>query len=214
MSRSRTVPSTTFMVAICPPVSRLANGACRRQAPKGHLPSAFRSLFPIASPAASLPLSPTSWTFFLALSIPLRPYLHWSVAWSVPRQDVQSAQVGAEQPARAVSVCVTSFRDTADRLVLVATSLTCCPTGSRPTGYWRVDSPESIRSIIASHAQDLGAAEQLTGRHRRLAAVGTARTHGRPHRNAAAARVTDPRWWPCRAATRSLPRLPFTRRPA
>jgi len=34
--------------------------------------------------------------------------------------------------ARAVSVCATNFRDTADRLVAVATSLTCCPTGSRP----------------------------------------------------------------------------------
>jgi len=31
------------------------------------------------------------------------------------------------------TVCATNFRDTADRLVLVATSLTCCPTGSGPT---------------------------------------------------------------------------------
>jgi len=36
-------------------------------------------------------------------------------------------------PAKVVLVCAANFRDTADRLVAVATSLTCCPTGSRPT---------------------------------------------------------------------------------
>jgi len=32
-------------------------------------------------------------------------------------------------------------------LVLLAFSATARPTGSRPTGYFRVDSPASIRSI-------------------------------------------------------------------
>jgi hypothetical protein len=53
----------------------------------------------------------------------------------------------ASSAASAVSVAATNFRETADLLVADAVALTCSPTGSRPTGQRRVDSPASIRSI-------------------------------------------------------------------
>ncbi len=48
------------------------------------------------------------------------------------RDQVQSAQVGAEQLGESGLGLRHELRDTADLLVLVATSLICCPTGSRP----------------------------------------------------------------------------------
>jgi hypothetical protein len=53
----------------------------------------------------------------------------------------------ASNSTSAVSVIATNFRYTADLLVDLPEAVTVSPTGSRPTGWRRVDSPASIRSI-------------------------------------------------------------------
>ena len=114
----------------------------------------------------------------------------------------------ASSSASAVSVAFTNLRDTADFDVAELVASTRSPTGSSPTGYLRVASPASIRSIAIPPRTSvpLNASYDGTGSSPEPSA---ARIRGRRTGTRRPPKVTEPSSLPCRVAARAGSCCPF-----